>query len=113
MFKTTLISKLALAALTIASVTALTLPASASERGRIARENARIDQGVRSGELTYREYSQLDRGLDRIQAQRARDLRNNDGHLTAAERRQLNRELNRESDRIYFDKHNRADQPGV
>ena len=63
-----------------------------------------------NGSLTYGEYRRVDNGLDRIQAQRARDLRRNDGHLTAGERAQLNREENRLSDRIYFDKHNRARQ---
>ena len=87
------------------------LAANAGEiENRLHHETARIDQGVRNGSLTYGEYRRLDNEEDRIQAQRNRDLRRNDGHLTRAEYRRLNREENRLSDRIYFDKHNRAHQ---
>jgi hypothetical protein len=87
------------------------LAASAGEvQNRINHENARINQGVRNGSLTSGEYRRLDNGADRIQAERNRDLRRNDGHLTAAQYRRLNRQENRLSDRIYFDKHNRAHQ---
>jgi hypothetical protein len=75
---------------------------------RLHHETARIDQGVRNGSLTYREYQRLDNQEDRIQAQRNRDLR--DGRLSRAEYRQLNREENRLSDRIYFQKHDRQHQ---
>jgi hypothetical protein len=85
------------------------LAASAGEVGkRLHHETARIDQGVRNGSLTYGEYQRLDNEEDRIQAQRRRDLR--DGRLSPAEYRQLNREENRLSDRIYYDKHDRAHQ---
>ncbi|MDB5092913.1 MAG: hypothetical protein JWO85_1014 [Candidatus Eremiobacteraeota bacterium] len=87
------------------------LAASAGEvEQRVDNQQHRINQGVRNGSLTYGEYHRLDNGVDHIQAQRARDLRRNDGHLTPAEYRQLNREQNRLSDRISFDKHNRARQ---
>lgn len=89
------------------------LAANAGEvHNRIERQQARINQGVRSGELTAREYRSLDRGLDHIQAQRLRDLKANGGKLTPAEYAQLNREENRLSDRIWFDKHNAAEQAG-
>jgi hypothetical protein len=87
------------------------LAASAGEvEQRVDNQQHRINQGVRNGSLTYGEYHRLDNGLDHIQAQRARDLRRNDGHLTPAEYRQLNREQNRLSDRISFDKHNQRHQ---
>jgi hypothetical protein len=80
------------------------LAANAGEvRNRLHHENARIDQGVRNGSLTYGEYRRLDNEADRIAAQRRRDLR--DGRLSPAEYRQLNREENRLSDQIYFQKH--------
>jgi hypothetical protein len=64
------------------------LAASAGEvENRIHNQNARIDQGVRNGSLTFGEY---------------RD----DGHLTRAQDVRLNRQENNLSDRIYFDKHN-------
>jgi hypothetical protein len=105
-----MIQKTLLAAALLASCIA-PLAASAGEvEHRIHRENARINQGVRNGSLTAGEYRRLDNGADRLQAERNRDLRRNGGHLTAAEARRLNRQENRLSDRIYYDKHNRAHQ---
>ncbi|HEV8020330.1 MAG TPA: hypothetical protein VGP41_03640 [Candidatus Lustribacter sp.] len=90
-----------------ALVALIPLAASAGEvENRVHNENARIDQGVRSGSLTYGEYRGVDGRLDSIQAQRNRDLRADDGHLTGRQYAQLNREENNLSDRIYFDKHN-------
>jgi hypothetical protein len=100
MFKQALIVSVALAAF-------IPVAASAGEvQNRINNENARINAGVRGGGLTYGEYHRLDNSADRIQAQRNRDLRANDGHLTTAEYRHLNREQNNLSDRISFDRHN-------
>lgn len=100
MFKQALIASIALAAF-------IPVAASAGEvQNRINNENARINQGVGSGSLTYGEYHRLDGSADRIQFQRNRDLRANGGNLTPAEYRNLNREENNLSDRIYFDKHN-------
>jgi hypothetical protein len=83
------------------------LAASAGEvENRIHDQQARINQGVRDGSLTAGEYRRVDGSLDRIQAQRNRDLRANGGHLTPGEYAHLNREENRLSDRIAFDKHN-------
>jgi hypothetical protein len=83
------------------------LAASAGEvQNRIHHENARIDQGVHNGSLTYGEYRRVDGSLDHIQAERNRDLRRDDGHLTGAQARSLNRQENHLSSRIYFDKHN-------
>lgn len=73
------------------------------------RQQARIRQGVRSGELTRRET----RGLVREQ----RDIRRlerdykSDGTLTGAERRDLHREQNQASRDIYKQKHDAQDRP--
>ena len=94
-----------------ALVALVPLAASAGEvENRIHNQNARIDQGVRNGSLTYGEDRRVDRRLDTIQAQRNHDLRRNDGHLTGRETAHLNREENGLSDRIYFDKHNLRNQ---
>jgi hypothetical protein len=104
MFKQALIASIALAAF-------IPVAASAGEvQNRINNENARINQGVRNGSLTAGEYHRLDRSADRIQFERNRDLRAHGGHLTPAEYRNLNRQENNLSDRIYFDKHNRWHQ---
>jgi hypothetical protein len=111
MIKHAIFGKLLLGALATSIVVAGALPARAGEVGsRVENQQDRINQGVRSGQLTYGEYRHVDGNLDRINAQRRADLRANGGHLTAAERAQLNRELNRNSDLIYFDKHNRRHQ---
>ena len=103
-------SKTLIATALLASIVA-PLAASAGEvEQRIDNQQHRINQGVRNGSLTAREYRRLDNRADRIQAERNRDLRRNDGHLTPAEYRHLNRQENRLSDQIYFDKHNRARQ---
>lgn len=101
--------------ITVAALAALIAPLAANAgevHNRIQDQNQRINQGVKNGSLTYGEYHRLDASNDRIQAQRNRDLKANDGKLTAREAAQLNREQNRLSDRIYFDKHNRRDQRG-
>jgi hypothetical protein len=80
---------------------------------RVNRQQARINQGVRSGQLTRREYNRDESRLDHINALRERDLARNGGHLMAGEHYRLNRDLNGDSRQIYFTKHNRADQAGV
>jgi hypothetical protein len=70
---------------------------------RQARQHARIAEGVRSGELTRKEA--------RNAREDQRDIRQleraykSDGTLTAAERRDLNHELNQSSRQIRKDKH--------
>jgi len=72
------------------------------------REQQRINQGIRSGELTRREARQLEGGLARIRIdERFARL---DGHLTPAERARLERELTHESRSIYRQKHDRQDR---
>ncbi|MGB7622499.1 MAG: hypothetical protein WBN92_09140 [Terriglobia bacterium] len=70
---------------------------------RQAHQQARISQGVRSGELTYREARRLESQEARIQADKL--FAKSDGNVSPAERRQLNRELNRTSRNIYRQKH--------
>ena len=94
-----------------ALVALIPLAASAGEvENRVHNEQARINQGVRNGSMTYGEYHRTESRLDQIQAQRNRDLRANDGHLTRREDAHLNHEENNLSSRIYFDKHNRFNQ---
>ena len=110
-----LISKTILTVAGAAAITLTALPsiASAGEvNNRDHTQQARINQGVRSGQLTQGEYNRDEHRLDRVENQRARDLRRDGGHLTPAQYSHLNRELNRNSNDIYFTKHNRATQPG-
>ena len=99
----TLLVVAALAALTAATAQAGTYTPRVDRRE--ARQQARIRQGVRSGELTPREAARLRMGERHIRRMERRDKA--DGVVTPRERRQLNRAENRESRRIAHLKHNR------
>ena len=106
---------LLMAALTIAPAAMLAQsPAAMNTPGRNdyniqqrkAAQQDRIANGVRSGQLTPRETAHLERQEGRINREergmRARD----NGRLTGRDRMTLHRQQNRESRRIYRDKHN-------
>ncbi len=80
---------------------------------RKGNQQARIGQGVRSGQMTPREASHVEHqeaGINREEhGMRAQD----NGHLTAQDRHTLARQQNQESRRIYDDKHNLRTDPGV
>jgi hypothetical protein len=67
------------------------------------REQARIRQGIRSGELTRAEARRLEAEQARIRVDERFDRA--DGKLTLKERRQLHKELRRASRDIYRQKH--------
>jgi hypothetical protein len=75
-------------------------------QNRKTDQQDRIGQGVRSGQMTARETGHLEHqeaGINREErGMRAQDH----GHLTAQDRRTINRQQNQESRRIYRDKHN-------
>jgi hypothetical protein len=76
-------------------------------RGIEARQRyqmRRIEQGERSGALTWRESARLERQQGRIERQEDR-FRTSGGRFTPAERARIQRELNRESRQIYRQKH--------
>ena len=77
------------------------------------RENQqdRIAQGVKSGELTPGETAKLEKQQQGINKQVAADRKANGGKLTAAQRKQVNKEQNHASRNIYRKKHNAATQP--
>jgi len=66
----------------------------------------RIAQGVRSGQLTPRETAHLERQESRINHEEHVMRAEDHGRLTRQDRRILTRQQNRESARIYKDKHN-------
>ena len=72
---------------------------------REERQEARIQQGIRSGELTPREAARLQAREQSIHNQVAAERAANGGKLTRAERRQVNRRLNRTSRAIAREKH--------
>jgi hypothetical protein len=78
---------------------------------RDARDQQRIYNGVRDGQLTRGEFSQLERGQERIDnyERRARA----DGNLSSNERNRIDQMQNRESRQIYADTHNNRTFPGT
>jgi hypothetical protein len=75
---------------------------------RQERQQQRIGQGVRSGELTGRETLRLEKNAREIR-QDEREAKS-DGVVTARERAGLQRDLNHESHLIYHAKHNEKDR---
>ncbi len=89
-----------------AALLSLTAPALAGEVDRReARQQARIADGVRSGELTPRETARLERKEARVQREIRRDRAENGGTLSPAERASIDRQQNRLSRQIYRQKH--------
>jgi hypothetical protein len=76
---------------------------------RQVRQQQRIEQGVRNGNITHYELNQLKKGQRKVvrATQRARG----DRHITLHEARRINRLQDRASHNIYRYKHNRAQQP--
>jgi len=77
---------------------------------RETRQQARIAQGVKSGQLAPGEAKRLDRGEQRLEKNEKKDMAKDGGHLTKQDQRQLNREANHMNKRIYADKHNAKQQ---
>ena len=63
-------------------------------------------RGVKSGKLTPGETANLEKGEQRIENQEKRDMAKHNGHLTKHEQRQLNGLEEKQSKKIYRDKHN-------
>jgi hypothetical protein len=73
---------------------------------RAENQQDRIAQGVRSGQLTAGESSNLEKQESNINKEVAQDRNANGGHMTAQERAQVNAQQNKVSKQIYKDKHN-------
>jgi len=72
---------------------------------RLANQNRRINQGVKSGALTKSQAAGLHKD-DRQIRQEERDMASqNGGHITRQEQRTLNAQENKASGQIYSEKH--------
>jgi WXXGXW repeat (2 copies) len=79
---------------------------------REANQQARIANGVKSGQLTPRETSRLENRQANINREVRNDRAASGGKLTSQERAQVNRQQNNTSKQIYNDKHNaNTDRP--
>ena len=79
-----------------------------NERQR--NQQKRIGEGVENGSLTPGETARLEKQEGAIHHEVKTERRANGGTLTAQERRQVNRQQNRESKRIYRQKHDAQHQ---
>jgi len=77
------------------------------------RENQqdRIANGIKSGQLTAGETAKLETQESKINKEVRTDRKANGGNLTNNQKAQVNKQLNRESARIYNKKHNAAQGP--
>lgn len=72
---------------------------------REQNQQDRIANGVKNDQLTPRQTANLERGEQRLQNNEKKDMAADNGHLTKKDQRQLNREANHMSNKIYKDKH--------
>ena len=75
---------------------------------RNLNQQARVEQGVRSGELTNHETASLERGQAHISRAEARAGAN--GHVGLAEQANIQARENHQSERIYAKKHNEREK---
>jgi hypothetical protein len=95
----------------VAGILGLSIAANAGEVDRrAARQQERIAEGMKSGQLTEKESARLEKREAKIDGEIARDRAANGGKLTPAERRKVNREQNRASRAIYRQKHDTQHQ---
>jgi len=73
---------------------------------RKENQQDRIAQGVKSGQLTAGETANLETKEAAINGETKADRAANGGKLTAAEKKQINKQQNQMSKQIYADKHN-------
>jgi len=98
---------LALASAAIfAQATATTTTPPPTINQRKVDQQDRIAQGVKSGELTAGETSHLEHQEAGINKEESGMKAQDNGHLTAQDRKTINHQQNQESRRIYRDKHN-------
>ncbi len=73
---------------------------------RLENQQDRINQGLKSGELTRTEAGNLEAKEARVKNNERFDRKQDNGKLTPAQRKSLNKRLNKASRDIYKDKHN-------
>lgn len=97
-------------ALTPLAMTAQTTPTPGKRDHNIHQrqvtQQRRINQGVRSGQLTRREARTLEHQHRAINRETRAMRAQNDGRLTRQDRKAIHRQQNQESRRIYRKKHN-------
>jgi uncharacterized lipoprotein YajG len=72
---------------------------------REQNQQNRIANGIKNDKLTPGQAARLEKGQQRLVNNEKKDMAANNGHLTKKDQRQLNHEANRQSRKIYKDKH--------
>ena len=75
---------------------------------RQANQEARIEQGVQSGELTKKETAKLEQGQAKVQKMETKAKA--DGQVTQKERARLAKAQDKQSRKIYKEKHDKQKQ---
>ena len=96
--------------LTFAAMAQTTAPPPGTAGQRKANQQARIAQGVKSGQLTPHETANLEHREASVNHEEHNMRAADNGKLTAADRTALNNRQNHISNSIYKDKHNAAVQ---
>ena len=105
------VTKSTLIALLIAALPGLALAQSTDTKStpridqRQAEQQKRIDEGVKSGQLTDKEAKRLEKGQKRIQ--KMEDKAMADGKMTKKERARIEHAQDEESKKIYREKHDK------
>ena len=74
-------------------------------QSRIGNQERRMDAGVNQGQINPNQAARDMRRDARVERQLQRDEAKHGGHITAGEQARLNRELNRNSRKIYRQRH--------
>ena len=96
---------------TVAVLAALSLPALAQTTStpridqRQANQERRIEAGEKSGQLNQREAARLEKGQARVQKMENKAVA--DGKVTAKERARIEKAQDKQSRRIYREKHDK------
>jgi hypothetical protein len=88
-------------------------PAMSHVGERASNQQARIANGVKSGQMTAGETKNVESREANINHEVATDRQANGGTLTSAEKQHVNQQQNNVSHSIYDDKHNASTQPGT
>ena len=98
-------AKIAAVLFTLAALPVAAQPSTPTVDQRQANQEARIQQGVQSGQLTNKEAAKLERGQAKIQAKE--DKAKADGVVTPKERAKLAKAQDKQSRKIAKQKHDK------
>jgi hypothetical protein len=74
---------------------------------REQNQQDRIANGVKNDKLTPGQTANLEKGEQRLQNNQKKDMAADNGHLTKTDQKQLNKEANHMSNKIYKDKNDK------